>query len=315
VESRRDGVDPGHWISRLQKLSSQLQSTRGKGNFVSTGRTGYPSQLYGIWLRDYEDAEECVWRAYFRASVLEGIELLEDDDPNNDQFGYFALAQTLLRAGDVDNGLASLSIVLQPLVRAREQEQEQAQAQRANIESRDQESPNPTTSEDDPPCESFISKVEMDLYPSYSANTLDLNLGKDSDLMDKYNSESSPINPPKADISSFVYGVCDGPCSTLNLKYQEMHFCLICYDTSFCEKCILLVRPDNFGDNSNSAEHPNPVSGSRLPYWQCSPNHSWVQGYPLPVIPGKTDIAATVKDGYVEVRQGWLTRLREQWKD
>jgi tetratricopeptide (TPR) repeat protein len=164
VEATKNGGDPGPWVSKLQKVSSQFMLTGNQDDpwLAVIGGKGHPSQLYGIWLREHENAEERVWRAYFRASILEGLELLNDDDPVNDQHGYASLAGTLLRAGDKDNGLAALSITLKNLElrQAKDQDSEKAPAQNSDIERRDSESPSLTTPEDDPPCKPFISNLK-----------------------------------------------------------------------------------------------------------------------------------------------------------
>ena len=41
--------------------------------------------IYGVWLRDYGGAEEAVWKKCFQAAVVQGVDLLVDEDPDNDQ--------------------------------------------------------------------------------------------------------------------------------------------------------------------------------------------------------------------------------------
>jgi hypothetical protein len=154
VEARKNGGDPGPWVSGLRDLSSQLMSI---GDQTITGGNDYASHLYGIWLRKYGSAEENVWRAYFRASIMEGIKRLSNDDPSN---GYASLARTLLHTGDVDNGLATLSLTLKPLELCQAKEQQKARARHSDVESRDPGSPSSTTPEDDPSRESFISNPD-----------------------------------------------------------------------------------------------------------------------------------------------------------
>ena len=115
VAAGKVGGDYKTWIDKLQGLASFSKSLQGEREFVFEYGTGYPSQLYGIWLREYEHAEESVWKDCFRSSVLEGIELLSDDDPSNDHVGYAALARTLLHAGDIDGALSALSVTTKAL--------------------------------------------------------------------------------------------------------------------------------------------------------------------------------------------------------
>jgi tetratricopeptide (TPR) repeat protein len=152
VEARRNGVDTEPWSSKLQRVSSQLMPTDDPN---IAGGNDYASHLYGIWLRKYAAAEEHVWRAFFRESLLEGIKLLSDDDPSN---GYTSLARTLLHAGDVDSGLATLSLALKPLELLQAKVHRKAQAQNCDISI----TGSSATPEDDPPspCELFISNPE-----------------------------------------------------------------------------------------------------------------------------------------------------------
>lgn len=64
---------------------------------------GYPSLLYGRWLRDYEKAQPSIWRKCFRARILEQMDGLSDDDPTNDTVACRALAISLFQAGDREN--------------------------------------------------------------------------------------------------------------------------------------------------------------------------------------------------------------------
>ena len=86
---------------------------------------------------------------------------------------------------------------------------------------------------------------------------------------------------------------CDGPCTTSLRTYHELHFCWICNDTCFCEECLKLLKEN------------------KLPYRHCSVGHDWVQTYPIPE--GTNDLAASIREGYVEIHQEWLSKLQEQW--
>jgi hypothetical protein len=100
---------------------------------------------------------------------------------------------------------------------------------------------------------------------------------------------------PRVKLSSFTgtFWSCDGPCTTASRSYRELHFCRICNDTCFCEECFKLVKEN------------------KLPYRHCSAEHEWVQAFPVPK--GTKDLAATIREGYVELHQEWLIKLREQW--
>ena len=102
-------------------------------------------------------------------------------------------------------------------------------------------------------------------------------------------------NIPPVKLSNAVSTwTCDGPCRSSPNSYREIHFCRICNDTCFCQDCIVLAKE------------------GKMPYRGCSPEHDWIQGYPLPE-EVKALSAASVHDGFVELHQEWLSKLREQW--
>lgn len=115
VMAKKNNDDYVTWIDKLKGLARFTKTLESEREFVIKYGTGYPSQLYGIWLREYEHAEEAVWKECFRSSILEGIELLSDDDPTNDQWGYASLGRTLFHAGDIGRGLSALSVTTKPL--------------------------------------------------------------------------------------------------------------------------------------------------------------------------------------------------------
>ena len=93
-------------------------------------------------------------------------------------------------------------------------------------------------------------------------------------------------------------GRCDGPCNTRFRKYKdppyrELYSCEDCVDTDFCEDCILIVKR------------------GELPYRKCSPDHTFVQVFPIPE--EVRDVAARWVDGKMEVQRDWLDALRKEW--
>ena len=100
------------WVSKLKDLSKMEDKTKLNEGIY---RSNYPSLIYGYWLRMYEYAEEKVRKACFRAKVLEALDLLDDDDPTNDQGGYITLAQILFLAGYRQHATAAFAIALKPL--------------------------------------------------------------------------------------------------------------------------------------------------------------------------------------------------------
>ena len=90
---------------------------------------------------------------------------------------------------------------------------------------------------------------------------------------------------------------CDGECRTPKSQFKELHFCEECYDTGFCENCIVLVKE------------------GRLPFRRCSAAHSFVRMYPAP--PEARDVAARFvgPEMRLEVQKDWLASMRRKWVD
>lgn len=115
VSAQDSGGDSDTWISKLRELAI---SDKGKGD----GETVYEIQdasLYlGHFLRRYAGADESVWKPCFRKSLLEGIDLLHDEDRKEHVEGYLRFVSVLLPAGDRKKALEVLAVLLKPLEQA-----------------------------------------------------------------------------------------------------------------------------------------------------------------------------------------------------
>ena len=106
---RKEGGDYQSWVLKLQDLSNSW------GKHGSDREASYSTLLLGHWFRQFEQVEEKVWRPYFKARVLETLEMLDDNDPYNDQRAYYNLARILFLAGDRENASAAYAVFLKPL--------------------------------------------------------------------------------------------------------------------------------------------------------------------------------------------------------
>ena len=84
VEAKEKGEDPGQWVDSLKDRARFGTGLLGVDDDYWVYGTGYASMIYGVWLRDYGGAEEAVWKKCFQAAVVQGIDLLIDEDPDND---------------------------------------------------------------------------------------------------------------------------------------------------------------------------------------------------------------------------------------
>lgn len=211
------------------------------------------------------------------------IPLLEIGKASNIQWGYANLGKALLHAGDLEDALAALSVSLLPLGHLKAE-----------------------GLEDQPLAEGILARPTM--HGETVAHVKESTLGLQQAKHAEYSSEHTPDGSPVT-LFDFTdrFWECDGPCDTLGNQYRELHFCTICPDTCFCEKCILRIKAT--GARSDGAQSVKP-----LPYRRCDPNHTFVQAYPIPDLGGDA-LAATVNDGYVELCREWLRKVAERWAD
>jgi hypothetical protein len=100
----------------LKQLASVTTFIPGSIEGVFTLYTlGYPSLLYGRWLRKYEHAEPVVWRKCFRARILEQMNGLDDDDQTNDTAACQKLAMSLFQAADRKRAGAIIAVLYKTL--------------------------------------------------------------------------------------------------------------------------------------------------------------------------------------------------------
>lgn len=104
LKPRTAGTETNEAVMKLKELASTTSiDPDGDGDIFAYYTPGYPSLLYGRWLRDYEKAPPAVWRKCFRARILELMNGLDDDDPTNDTAACQKLAISLFQAGDRKN--------------------------------------------------------------------------------------------------------------------------------------------------------------------------------------------------------------------
>ncbi|KFX89144.1 hypothetical protein V490_07205 [Pseudogymnoascus sp. VKM F-3557] len=113
TEAKEKAGDSAQWVKLLKDhacLSVGRPIFDEDGNQVYGA--GYASMIYGVWLRRHDGAEEAVWKKYFQAIVLQHIDILVKEAPDQKQFAYFILADTLLMADDVPNATAALAVAM-----------------------------------------------------------------------------------------------------------------------------------------------------------------------------------------------------------
>ena len=88
--ARNNGGDASAHVSKLTNLANHKQ---GRKRYY---RASYPALILGMWLHEFGQAEEEVWRACIRPSSKQALYLLSDEDPWNDQRAYAQQSRTLV---------------------------------------------------------------------------------------------------------------------------------------------------------------------------------------------------------------------------
>jgi hypothetical protein len=125
-------VRPNDAVTKLKQLALASTYIPDSGeNVFDVYTPGYPSLLYGRWLRDYEKAAPSVWRKCFRARILEQMNGLDDDDPTNDTSACMRVAMSLFHADDEGRAGAILHVVFKTLEDYMAEKQRQRDAEEA----------------------------------------------------------------------------------------------------------------------------------------------------------------------------------------
>ena len=113
ADRTKAGHDSTNAANKLKRLAILVGLDIGEDEDIfAVWRAGYPSMLYGRWLKDFTNAPSATWRRCFKARMLEQMNGLDDDDPTNDEYAVTNLAWTLLQAGDVPNAGALIAIMM-----------------------------------------------------------------------------------------------------------------------------------------------------------------------------------------------------------
>jgi tetratricopeptide (TPR) repeat protein len=315
VASRNAGSDSAQYATKLKGLSVVTETSADDDDAFDFYGTGYASMLWGRWLRDYQGAEEGVWRKCFKARALEEMDMLDDNDPSNDTRGLHALAVTLLQAGDRINAGAILAVLFKPL--------EDFPTQQV-AEGDDSDTPNSGNGEtdeqdSDPKMQSVTDGGETNELPgkrTLKSEAAMLTAGDMSVVspqtpqITETRTVFGPENiddattPPLAPVAkqtksqlklelgnSWMY-TCDG-CFRDPQDAGEMYFCEICLNKNYCGDCL-----------------PKTKEGS---LWsrQCDPNHTHYRAWPIPS--DARDMAVEWVEGEAALRIEWLEKLRKEW--
>ena len=286
------GTHFDHWVSKLEGLAktSNAQSVQD----VSASEDS--SLMLGLWYRLHGREQEA--KLCFRTQILNGIDILTDDDPENDLDGYMTLAHTLLKAGDRENAGAAFAVTIAPLDRLKDRLRAAQRASDVDEASREKtirvplhsidaatSIESPTSSMEKPETKGPEEKIRV------ANNDADDNAIAPDDRVDI---DSVEMTTQVRESDEYFTWSCDGNCKRRDEDWQELHFCEICTEsTCFCDECIKLVKTGT------------------LPFRKCDISHTFYQAYPLSE---EMQDVATVRTGSKIIpRTEWLEALRKEW--
>lgn len=274
VAAEKEGGRPEYWISKLESLCKHSKSADSEDGVFETKNA---SLVLGLWYNMHGRTKEA--KACFRAKILEGIDILSDEDPENDLWGYTALAEALLIAGDMTNAAAAFAVTLAPVDRRKA-------LQQAKLKSEKQA----TAETEDPENMDISDKV---------GKTLSINEGASGNSVDVTTEAVHPKeddtqqDPDAMDYTTLCLYNCDGKCTRKPEEWTALHFCRVCLQTCFCDVCFELLKTD------------------KLPFRKCDVGHPFYQAYPIAENP--TEVARMVVESKLVPHAEWLQKLREEW--
>ena len=290
------GTDFDHWLSKLEgsaKIGNIL------GMRVGTAYAS-ASMVLKLWYRLHGREQEA--KLCFLPHILDGIDTLTDDDPENDMFGYMTLAITLLKAGDRRNAGAAFTVIVEPLDRLKDVRQGAQKLSDKNKIIKDKESKVSLHSADAAnSTDSLTSAAEKSKTKDQEGNNCVAKNNADQDAIapddEKFDMDSAELNAQVKESDGLTTGFpwsCDGRCRRPVEDWEEIHFCEICSNfTCFCDECFKLVKMGT------------------LPFRKCDESHTFYQAYPLSK--EMRDIATVRTDGKISPRKEWLEALRREW--
>lgn len=294
VNLEKQGLSPDPWISKLESLCKQAKSSEGGDDVFSNEDA---SMVLGLWYRLHDEHDRA--KACFKATILQAIDILTDDDPENDWRGYSSLAEALLMAGDKVNASPAFAFTTARLDKSKNgreaMQKKQAMASVKEIRV-DMNSLVIKAGPDD-----TVATTGNIAEPVLMVETTPRKLEEISDKADDDSvvafDDAEVEQSNHYDPTETCWWTCDGECKG-RYKYEAwtaFYFCEFCLDTGFCDQCIELVRTD------------------RLPFRKCSSTHPFYQIYPT--AHKLEDVNTVVVDGKTLPRTEWLANLRKQWEE
>ena len=289
-----DGEDPNVWISKLMNIIKPSKA----GNITESNARQTNVLHLGVWHRLHGRNEEA--RACFKVRILEAIDILTDDYPENDTYGFEVLAQVLHKAGDDDGTAVAISVPMALLNKikiaaqsAREHVSRDESVREAGEDDdihrsgQRENTQRITKNSRDGPSE-IVAYMESESGRAPADSTEEQEPIDDFDSLDLEAQEKRSAD----DTDRFTWR-CDGECTRGAEEWQAIYACDVCLELCFCDRCVELVK------------------NNRLGFRLCSPNHTFWQCYPSDE--RLLEVATEKVEGKMLPRAAWLEKLREEW--
>ena len=280
------------WVLKLEGLAKASNAK----DVQDVSDSEDSSLMLGLWYRLHGREQEA--KSCFRTQILNGIDTLTDDDPENDMFGYITLAVTLLKAGDRDNAGAAFAVTTAPLDRLKEKRRAAQKVSGEDETSKEKTTRVPLHLTDAASLieslTSSMEKSEPKEETSVTSDNADGSAVAPDDKVDMDATEMTTQIKQSYDLFTSFTWTCDGKCRRQVEDWQEVHFCEICTEyTCFCDECVKLVK------------------NGTLPFRKCDASHTFYKGYPLSE--EMRDVATVRTEGKILPRTEWLEALRKEW--
>ena len=290
--AERVGIHFDDWVFKLEGLAKASNAK----DVQDVSASEDSSLMLGLWYRHHGREQEA--KSCFRTRILNGIDTLTDDDPENDLYGYMTLAATLLKAGDRVNAGAAFAVTTGPLDRLKEKRRAAPKASGGDETSKEKTTRESFHSTDlatlNESLTSSMEKSDPKEKTRVTSDDADANAVAPDDKVDTDSAEMTTQIKQSDDLSMTFTWSCDGACRRQVEDWQEVHFCEICSGfTCFCEVCVELVK------------------NGTLPFRRCDSSHTFFRGYPLSE--EVRDVATVRVEGKVLPRTEWLEALRREW--
>ncbi|KAF1952492.1 hypothetical protein CC80DRAFT_452308 [Byssothecium circinans] len=248
-------------------------------------RQDYAALLWGRWLRDYQKADEKLWRKCFKGRLLEQMKALDDDDPSNDAFGMVSLADTLFHAGDRENAATILAILFQLL------EDAIAKEERGDTEASEEDHPSKDTkSHPEPGKEHTETPDQQD-----AENRKPENEPNEENVTPPPSPEVTRTLTLSVQADSLVFS-CDN-CRRKTRDVEEFFYCEVCLDVHWCGECLVMVKDRSLKPG--------------LKWNLCNPDHDFYRAWPIPE--DAKALAVEYQNGDLGLKREWLEGLRREW--